>query len=97
MTDNEIIEMFARREGFTMGYGLEWSKADLSILPNYLNSRDALQPVLKSLNPTEQAALTRKFLSDEIGRMDAFWYALILPARDLARAIAEVITRKAGD
>lgn len=68
-------------------------------LPDYLNSRDALAPVLGKLTPEEWEALVCKHLKlprnkcwDIATETEAIVrYCLTLPARDLAFAVAEAI------
>jgi hypothetical protein len=64
-------------------------------LPDYLNSHNALQPVLVKMTPEEQKKLVQ-ILYTNFGvaltiTQPFIWWILTLPARDLCRAIAETI------
>lgn len=100
MTDEKAVDVLARRDGWekkwTTGVRkLSWWKGLLSTLPDYLHSRDALRPVILTLSPEEQRRLGTMI---EVSYMDDNYegplliYTINLPADQLARMVAEVLS-----
>ena len=104
MTDSEVIETLAEREGWTnisapyqrnSFWGNIGTRPHRRIVPSYLTSRDAIQPVLAGMSWDERKQLTLKLqqmCKDTVFTdVDATMFLLTLPPTDLARAVAEVL------
>lgn len=108
MTNNEVIEILAKREGWKAytnelwvknfplaKYG--WPNQQLKRITTfrYLDSKDALQPVLEKLNEGECSclfdALTESVSTQTYVDSLGLRALLTLPANQLAHAIAEAI------
>lgn len=119
MTDEQVVRVLAEREGWKYSsipadggcYGWVSPRGgfpqEVTALPNYLNSRDALAPVLEKLTEGEKERLHSlvyleylKLNPDKLASV--FWGALVthflltIPPSTLARAIAEAIEGVAG-
>lgn len=113
MSDDEAIQILARRGGwknlrthslrsFKMA---EHENLPCEMrLPDYLNSRDALVPLMDSLTPVERGQLHDKLCwlrpkhfrqaFNALANEDWTIWLLTLPPRELAFAIAEVLKNK---
>lgn len=61
-----------------------------------IESKDALSPILESLTEGEADLLCDKLIDANRGPTEQTWKMLTLPAKDLAFALAEVISREEG-
>lgn len=87
LTDEEVVGVLAERDGWTSGV-LRWLPR--TRWPDYLESRDALAPVLEKLTPEEWKRLGGYLPWPEDG-VKTYRHLLTIPPRDLAHAIAEAI------
>lgn len=106
MTDPEVIEMLARFYGWkapdncAFKEAHPWMSPDdgccYDKLPNFLESRDALQPILDRLNETKnKELLTNLALRFGSGSFGAYhWFLLTIRPAPLARAIAAILKKQ---
>jgi hypothetical protein len=100
LTDEEVIEILARREKWEIGYlspsgrTIMGKRTDeneyeerMPFTFRYLTSRDALAPILGGLKPDEWSKLFGEL--NRCGKVSI--EILTMPPRDLAHAIARVI------
>jgi hypothetical protein len=109
MADTDIVEALAKREGYTkswIGDGLDgWRKPDRLTacfqddLPDYLNDRNALQPILDGLTLNEKAELQTeidlaysKWLNQNTDKyMSLYFFYLTIKPRDLAQLLVTAL------
>lgn len=104
LTDEQVIEVLAKREGYEHAGGGWYQNEQMRRvgamtrnLPPYLTSRDALAGVLEKLTVPEWCALDENLREDYQNREFRIWafshWLLTIPPSTLARAIAGVISK----
>lgn len=104
LSDEQVVRVLALRDGFTEvydwkpGFGTYKDRGCHARIPPYLTSRDALTPVLEGLSEEEWHTLANQLFdmnARDTGPDDHNYerYLLTMPARDLAHAVAAVLTK----